>query len=255
MSLRSWILIFSLIGGIIAPTWVLITYKYPPYVITQPSFNPYKMFFEWLMAIILTLILSIFAGAFAEVGDNANVIGIPFGLASGCALSYFFIIANLVTNGIFYAIINGILIMIIFGFPLIFLCRYLGVKGYELSCKLRRGYIKALYKKAILSGNEVLLQQLFDYELKLQNAFQKRGMKWTPIIDDINRSIATYLITINGSIFISDFAKRFRITEQETRNLLSYSVKLKLIEGYLTRDGKEFITSKKLLEILRRKLE
>jgi hypothetical protein len=130
-------------------------------------------------------------------------------------------------------------------------------KGAQWYLLRKRNNLLLEFQRAILEGKESSLQQILDEEEpKLCAKFRKMGIKYSPIIESVNKNITqTYLYAIKDAITIMDFAQRFKITEQEAKNLLIYSIKTGLIDGYLIRGGKEFITSEKLHKCLREMLE
>jgi hypothetical protein len=129
-------------------------------------------------------------------------------------------------------------------------------KGAQWYLLRKRNNLLLEFQRAILEGKESSLQQILDEEAKLCAKFRKMGIKYSPIIESVNTNITqTYLYAIKDAITIMDFAQRFKITEQEAKKLLIYSIKTGLIDGYLIRGEKEFITSEKLHKCLREMLE
>lgn len=122
----------------------------------------------------------------------------------------------------------------------------------------RRSNLIKQYLKGIWDGKEVLLKESLNAEeVKLREKFRNLGIEWAPIKEVVDETIKMYLESVKihaqeGVIKIRDLCERFKITEQQAKNLLSYAVKSKLINGYWTLNGTEFISRDALRERLRK---
>lgn len=114
------------------------------------------------------------------------------------------------------------------------------------------------YLKGILDGKGDSLKELLNAEeVKTKKRFRNLVVEWTPIEEVVNETIKMYLEKVKihaegGVMKIRDICDQLKITEQQAKNLLSYADKSKIIDGYLTLNGTEFVPRDALHKHLRK---